>query len=194
MTETSQLSDMQPNLIVGSEADVPEVVSLINLAFRGIGGDAGWSTKEQYIDGTRITQEQLREDLLAKPHARLLLWRRADGYLLGCVWLEPEPGGVWYLGTLAVPPREQNVGLGRKMLQASENWAQQRGATEIRMTTVNLRRALIDWYKRRGYLLTEETKPFPYGDSRIGRPLRDDLYFVVLRKRLGGQCQGQAAR
>lgn len=54
------------------------------------------------------------------------------------------------------------------------------------MTTVNLRAALIDWYKRRGYALTGETRPFPYGDSRFGRPKRDDLYFVVLRKQLAG--------
>ena len=116
----------------------------------------------------------------------MLLWRRTDDSLLGCVWLEPVNDGVWYLGKLAIPPREQNAGLGRKLLQAAENWAQQRGATEIRMTTVNLRAALIDWYRRRGYALTGETEPFPYGDSRFGRPKRDDLHFVVLRRQLAG--------
>jgi hypothetical protein len=50
------------------------------------------------------------------------------------------------------------------------------------MTVVNLRSALIEWYQRRGYTLTGETKPFPYGDSRFGIPLRDDLQFVVLEK------------
>jgi hypothetical protein len=29
---------------------------------------------------------------------------------------------------------------------------------------------------------TGETQPFPYGDERYGRPLRDDLHFVVLEK------------
>ena len=32
--------------------------------------------------------------------------------------------------------------------------------------------------------LTVETRPFPYGDERIGKPLRDDLFFVVLQKDL----------
>jgi GNAT superfamily N-acetyltransferase len=177
--------DDLPELAIATDADVPAVVSLINLAFRGTGEDAGWSTKEQYIDGTRITEDLLREDIAAKPHATLLIWRVADNSLIGCVWLEPEQNGVWNLGKLAVPPREQNAGLGRKLLQAAEKWAQQRGATEIRMTTVNLRAALIDWYKRRGYTLTGETKPFPYGDNRFGVPKRDDLHFVVLLKRLG---------
>ena len=183
---SSQSIDAIPNLTVATDADVGAVVTLINLAFRGRGDGtgAGWSNEEEYIDGTRITEDLLREDMAAKPHARLLLWRRADGALLGCVWLEPEHEGVWYLGMLAIPPRNQKAGLGRKMLEAAEDWAKQQGATEIKMSVVHLRTALIEWYKRRGYGLTAETKAFPYGDDRFGIPRRDDLYFVVLRKRL----------
>jgi GNAT superfamily N-acetyltransferase len=98
--------------------------------------------------------------------------------------MEPEQNGVWYLGLLALPPREQNAGLGRKLLEAAENWAKVRGATEIRMSVVNLRVALIEWYKRRGYELTGETKPFPYGDNRYGVPTHDDLHFVILKRQL----------
>jgi ribosomal protein S18 acetylase RimI-like enzyme len=176
--------DTIPNLVVATDAGVPAVVSLINLAFRGRDQDAGWSVKEEYIEGTRITEDLLREDLAAKPHAALLLWRPAESELLGCVWLEPQQNGIWYLGLLAIPPHGQKAGLGRKLLEAAENWAMERGATEIQMTVVNLRVALIDWYKRRGYEQTEQTKPFPYGDNRFGTPKRDDPYFVVLRKRL----------
>jgi len=122
--------------------------------------------------------------MAAKPHATMLLWRQPDDALLGCVWMRPEHEGVWYLGLLAVDPSEQKAGLGRKLLQSAEEWAQQRGANEIRMTVVHLRAALIEWYQRRGYVLTGETKPFPYGDNRYGIPKRDDLYFVVLQKQL----------
>jgi len=52
------------------------------------------------------------------------------------------------------------------------------------MTVVNIRDTLIAWYQRRGYVLTGETRPFPYGDSRFGEPRRDDLSFVVLEKHL----------
>jgi hypothetical protein len=34
------------------------------------------------------------------------------------------------------------------------------------------------------YRLTGETEPFPYGDERFGKPLRDDLHFVVLEKEI----------
>jgi hypothetical protein len=47
-----------------------------------------------------------------------------------------------------------------------------------------VRETLIAWYERRGYVLTGETQPFPYGDERFGRPLRDDLHFVLLEKNI----------
>jgi hypothetical protein len=31
---------------------------------------------------------------------------------------------------------------------------------------------------------TGETEPFPYGDDRFDAPLRDDLSFLVLEKKL----------
>lgn len=181
------------NLTVATDADVPEVVSLINLAFRSRGEAAAWSTEEEFIGGTRITDDLLREDMAAKPRATLLLWRQADNELLGCVWLEPQHNGVWYLGMLAIPPRDQNSGLGRRLLEAAENWAHAKGATEIKMSVVNLRTRLIEWYQRRGYRLTDETKPFPYGDNRFGIPKRDDLQFVILRKVLASPNQGPTA-
>jgi hypothetical protein len=36
------------------------------LAYRGVGA-AGWSTREAYLFGDRITEDVLRADLLAKP-------------------------------------------------------------------------------------------------------------------------------
>jgi GNAT superfamily N-acetyltransferase len=110
--------------------------------------------------------------------------RRGPGRFVGCVWLEPIGDGVWYLGSLAVDPDRQNSGLGRAMLVAAEEWVRQRGAKRVRMTVINIREALIAWYTRRGYAKTGATDPFPYGDDRFGRPLREDLCFVVLEKSL----------
>jgi hypothetical protein len=52
------------------------------------------------------------------------------------------------------------------------------------MTVLAVRETLISWYQRRGYRETGVTEAFPYGDERFGRPLRSDLYFVVLEKEL----------
>jgi predicted N-acetyltransferase YhbS len=167
-------------LRVATEGDLPEVVELINLAYRGA---AGWTAEGQYIEGERITLAGLREDLAAKPDALLLVWRDdGDGALLGSVWLEPYREGAWYLGLLNVRPDMQDRQLGRRLLAAAEEEAKERGATRIRMSVVNVRDTLIAWYQRRGYGLTGERQAFPYGDDRIGRPLREDLEFLILEK------------
>ena len=106
------------------------------------------------------------------------------GPIQGTVLLDPKKDGVWYLGLLTVRPDLQKRKLGRALLAAAENFAKERGARRIQMTVINVRDILIAWYERRGYTLTDETRPFPYGDQRFGKPLRDDLSFVVLQKDL----------
>ena len=59
-----------------------------------------------------------------------------------------------------------------------------RAARNIEITVVNVRAALISWYERKGYRLTGEIRPFPYGDNRFGIPTRNDLEFLVLIKSL----------
>lgn len=173
-----------PWLRIATDADVPAVVTLMNRAYRGRGPEAGWSTEDGLIAGDRTTDAYLRRDLADNPDARLLVWPAEDGGVRGCVWMQPEGDGAWYLGSLTVDPGAQNGGLGRKLLAAAEHWAVQRGGHVIRIKVLNRRDTLVAWYERRGYALTGEVEPFPYGAVHLGRPLRDDLAFVVLRKTL----------
>jgi ribosomal protein S18 acetylase RimI-like enzyme len=175
-------------LIQATEADYPEVIELANVAYRGTGASASWTTEAKYIEGQRLNEHSLKQSLSEKPHARLLLWRDevdlADGALMGTVWLEPQKDDLWYLGLLTVRPDMQNRQLGRSLLEAAERHAKEHGGRRIRMTVVNVRDTLIAWYQRRGYAMTGESEPFPYGDERFGKPLRDDLAFVVLEKEI----------
>ena len=165
------------------EADYVPIIELVNMAYRGAGPGASWNSEADFIEGERLTEALLREDLAAKPEAQLLTLRDAsNGELLGTVWLEPKGNGVWYLGLLTIRPDLQNRHLGRALLSAAEAYAKDRGAHRIRMTVVNARDTVIAWYERRGYALTGETLSFPYKDNRLGRPLRDGLHFVLLEK------------
>ncbi len=170
-------------LVRAVEADYAPIIDLVNLSFRGVGSSASWNSEADYIEGERLTESLLRDDLAAKPEAFLLTYREdPNGELLGTVWLEPKNDRLWYLGLLTVRPDLQNRQMGRALLAAAEGFAKQRGAGRIRMSVVNARDTLIAWYERRGYLLTGETQPFPYNDQRFGRPLREDLHFVLLEK------------
>src|SRR5215469_12386163 len=170
-----------------TEADYPAIIDLINVAFRGTGPGASWNIEAGIIEGQRINDSLLREDLAKSSDSHLLVHRdAADGTILGTVLLDPGDDGAWYLGLLTIRPALQNQQRGRTLLAAAEEFAKARGARSIRMTVVNVRAALIAWYQRRGYCLTTETKPFPYDDRRFGQPLRDDLEFLVLEKHLYG--------
>jgi GNAT superfamily N-acetyltransferase len=167
------------------EADYVAIVDLANLAYRGSGSTASWNIETGIIEGQRLNESFLREDLAAKPEAQLLTFRDdPDGPLLGTVWLDKRKDSVWNLGLLTIRPDLQNKQLGRALLAAAEDFARERGGRRIRMTVVNVRDSLLAWYQRRGYRVTGETQPFPYGDERYGRPLRDDLHFVVLEKNI----------
>ena len=69
------------------EADYSAIIDLANLAYRGTGPSASWNI-ENFIEGQRLNESLLREDLAAKPHAHLLTYRDdPGGPLLGTVWL-----------------------------------------------------------------------------------------------------------
>jgi ribosomal protein S18 acetylase RimI-like enzyme len=161
-------------------ADLPEVVSLMNRAYRG---REGWAVEEGHIQGDRILLPDLAAELAAKPQMQWLVWRE-NGALLGTVSLEPLEDGIWYLGALTIEPGRQEGQLGRSLLAQAERIAREGGARQMRLTVIWVREALIAWYRRRGYLPAGETSPFPYGDERWGKPMRDDLPFVWFEKAL----------
>ena len=165
------------------EADYAAIIDLANVAYRGTGPAASWNVEHGILEGQRMNESLLREELAEAPAGHLLTYRdELDGPLLGTVWLTPKGENVWYLGLLTVRPDLQNRQLGRSLLAAAEDFVKAHGGRRIRMSVLHVREALIAWYERRGYRASGETQPFPYGDDRFGKPLRDDLYFVVLEK------------
>lgn len=168
-----------------TEADFPAIIDLVNAAYRGSGPVASWNIETGILEGTRLTESLLREDLAAKPNACFLITRDPESRaVIGTVWLEPVGDGAWYLGLFTIDPERQKQHLGRALLGAAEDFARARAAVSMRMGVLNVRDTLIAWYERGGYARTGEIEPYPYGDNRFGTPLRDDLEFVILEKRL----------
>ncbi|WP_328964530.1 GNAT family N-acetyltransferase [Streptomyces virginiae] len=164
------------------EADVPELVVLVESAYRGDASRAGWTTEADYLDGQRTDPDGVRA-VIAAPDGVLLVVERA-GELVACCQLEHRDDHA-YFGMFAVRPGLQGAGLGKEILAEAERRARETwGAKEMRMTVVHVREELIAYYVRRGYRRTGELSPFPYGDERFGVPLRDDLAFELLVKSL----------
>ncbi|MGG8405429.1 GNAT family N-acetyltransferase [Streptomyces sp. 12297] len=165
------------------EADIPVLVALVESAYRGDASRAGWTTEADYLEGQRTDERGVR-GIVESPDSTLLVVEREDE-IVACCHLQHR-GDHAYFGMFAVRPELQGEGLGKVIIAEAERRVRAAwDATQMRMTVVNLRAELIAWYERRGYRLTGDTSPFPYGDQRFGVPLRDDLEFVLLVKDLG---------
>ncbi len=175
-------------ITAATRADLPDVVALVNSAYRGESSRAGWTTEADYIDGQRTSLGDLLTDLSGPGAPVILILRGAgQGALLACGLVETvqtDRGEAGYIGMLTVQPGLQAQGLGRRMLEAAEAEVRRRGVDRARMTVVSIRDSLIAWYERRGYVRTGETLPFPYDDERFGQPRGPGLMFVVLEKAL----------
>lgn len=165
------------------DADIPELVELIESAYRGDASRAGWTTEADLLEGQRTDPEGVGA-VVRSETGRLLVAER-DGELIACCQLEHR-GDHAYFGMFAVRPKLQGGGLGKVIIAEAERTAQETwGSQEMRMTVIRQREDLIAWYERRGYRRTGQLTPFPYGDERFGIPQRADLAFELLVKPLG---------
>ena len=140
--------------------DVQALQALIESGYRGDAARAGWTHEADYIEGERITVEELSA-MIAAPYQRFIL--ATDGTaLVGCVALTDLDDSRAYLGLLCVSPACQAGGLGRTLLARAEACARKiLGASIMEMTVVSLRTELVAYYQRRGHGPTGERRPFP---------------------------------
>ena len=164
-------------------SDIAVLQPFVHAAYRGDSARRGWTHEADLLDGNRIDAETLAA-VIADP-AQVVVMAERDGALAGCVQVTDKGEGLAYLGMLSVAPDDQGQGMGRALIAAAEATARDRfGASRMEMTVIIQRTELIDWYVRRGYRRTGETRPFPATDPRFGLPRRDDLAFAVLEREL----------
>jgi ribosomal protein S18 acetylase RimI-like enzyme len=180
-------------------ADRDAIVALVTSAYRGDASRAGWTTEADLLDGPRVAPEVLEHDL-TRPRSRVVIAERDEQPDAAAA---PEPGvlitlrrmvacahvcddaGAGYFGMFAVDPTRQGGGVGDAVLRECERIARDDWQLPVmRMTVIDCRLELLEWYERRGYRRTGVFKPFPYGDERFGHPKRSDLRFEVLEKAL----------
>ena len=145
--------------------DTEALVRLINLAF---------IVERDAIEGDRIDAKKLHA--LFETGTFLLLENAAE--IAACVYIEvKERRG--YLGLLAVRPDLQKNGLGRRLLQAAEDFLRKADCEAVDLRIVSARAELPAWYERLGYLAVG-TAPIP--DSI---PLKVPSHFILMSRILG---------
>ena len=161
-------------------ADAAELSALINSAYRGETSKKGWTTEADLLEGTRTSEEELISIIASSNHYLLKFIR--DEKIIGSVLLIAKKE-VLYLGMLTVSPELQNSGIGKQLLQAAEQLAQQIELSKIQMTVIGIRKELLAWYIRNGYEDTGLREPFPFGEGDKALT-SEPLDFIVLEKKL----------
>src|SRR5215472_4935646 len=145
-------------------ADVEPLVRLINAAF---------VVEQPFIEGERIDPEGVRAYM---EKGTFLVIEHAVG-LAGCVYVELR-GERGFLGLLGVEPQLQGTGLGRKLMDAAENYFRQEGCRAVDLRIISPRTPLPAFYAHLGY---EQT-----GTSRFAPdvPVKVPCHYILMSKQL----------
>jgi ribosomal protein S18 acetylase RimI-like enzyme len=167
------------NISFATVADVSAINDLLNSAYRGESSKQGWTTEAALIDGNIRANEVMVLKAIEQPGSVILIYK--EDSITGCVNLQ-QNGNKLYLGMFSVLPQLQGGGIGKKILQAAEEHAENINCHSIYMSVISVRTELIDWYKRHGFKDTGERKPF-IEDGITGKHLQK-LIFITLEKQL----------
>jgi ribosomal protein S18 acetylase RimI-like enzyme len=162
----NSLSDRNDARIrLAQSADVDALSALINIAFR---------VELPFIEGNRINPDGVRAYM---KKGKFLLTEDSSG-LAGCVYVEVR-GDRGYLGLLGVEPQSQGTGLGRKLMDAAEEFFRTENCVAIDLRIVSARAPLPAFYRRFGYVETG-TAPLP-----PDAPVKVPCHFILMSKMLG---------
>lgn len=161
--------------------DIPELVALINSAYRGDASKKGWTTEADLLKGEIRTNEETIAELMQTEGAVFLKYINEQNEMEGCVFLDKK-GNKLYLGMLSVSPELQAKGTGKQLMNAAVSYAKQEGCDAIFMRVISVRHELITWYEKQGYHKTGQTEPFP-DDNRFGIPTQP-LEFLIMEKKI----------
>ena len=147
-------------------ADSNHLIPLINEAF----------SVETFMTGPRTDPERLDASMRK---GAILLAEDEAGQLVASIYVEVR-GERGYAGMLAVAPDRQRSGIGKRMMQAAEEYLRARGCMAIDITVLSLRTELPPVYRAYGFVETG-TEPFEYP-----HPLKDGLqtHCIVMSKPL----------
>lgn len=160
--------------------DVSALEKLINSAYRGETSKQGWTTEANLLSGKRITEDELIEIIQNKENTILKFTN--NNTIIGCVLLVNKWNKL-YLGMLTVSPDLQNSGIGKQLLAEADVHALALGLPKIVMTVISIRKELITWYKRHGFVDTGVREPFPLNDTDAVIA-NQSLEFIVMEKTL----------
>lgn len=154
---------------IATADDAEALMRLINAAF---------VVERSFIDVDRVRLEEVQEH--QKTGTFLVL-----GNLDACVYVELH-GNRGYFGLLSVDPALQGTGLGRKMVDAAEQYCRDHGCEWMDLRVVSVREELPPLYRKLGYA-EHGTEPFV---SKFETKM--PVHLIRMQKRLSAPAEAES--
>ncbi len=151
-------------------ADVPQIVALVNSAYRGESAKQGWTSESHLLEGIRVDEPEM-DGYFDRLEVTLLKYVNENDHIDAFVYLEQVAHERLYLGMLTVNPTSQAAGIGRQLLAAADEVARDKGCKAVKISVITTRTELIAWYERRGFKATGETYPLITEKSVARQPV-----------------------
>lgn len=159
--------------------DADQITALVNSAYRGVASKQGWTTEADLLLGRRTDTEEILR--LISTEDSMFLLCKTNAELVGSVYLQKQAEQV-ALSMLAVNPLLQGKGIGKQLLLAAEQAAQEAWTVSTAvMSVIACRSELIAFYQRRGYRRTGVSMIFPV-NPELWLPKVADLRLEILEK------------
>ncbi|WP_348797058.1 GNAT family N-acetyltransferase [Flavobacterium adhaerens] len=167
-------------IAVATLEDIYALEKLINSAYRGETSKLGWTTEANLLQDKRTTIDELGNILMNDNNTILKVIK--ENTIIACVLLTNKSDKL-YLGMLTVLPKLQNSGIGKELLNEAKKYAIQLSLPKITMTVISVRKELIAWYNRHGFVDTGIRESFPLNgtDAIISK---EPLEFIILEKKI----------
>jgi GNAT superfamily N-acetyltransferase len=153
-----------PRTRLARPSDVDALVRLINAAF---------VVERPIFDGDRTSPEGVQAFL---ERGKFLVVEDSAG-LAGCVYVEIR-GDHGYIGLLSVDPPRQGSGLGRKLMDAAENFFRKANCIAVDLRVVSARAPLPLFYRHLGYVDVGTSALPADANAKIA------CYFIHMSKKL----------
>jgi len=148
--------------------DIPEIVRIINSAFR---------VEDFFIDGDRTTEADIAARMAERDVRFLVIDSPEPGALAATVMMDVH-GDRGHFAMLSVDPPFQGRGLSRLLMNAVEDYCREARCEALDIEVVNLREELPAFYAANGFA---PVTILPFPDER---KLRRDAHLVRMTKRL----------
>ncbi len=166
LVRLSRMTVSDITIRTAAQDDAAAIIPLVNAAF----------VVEDFLEGTRTDAERLAKSMAT---GEFLVAESAIGKLVAAVYVEVN-GERGYFGMLAVDPAQQGRGLGRRMIDAAENYFRAAGCQWVDIKVLSLRQGLPEYYRKFGYVETGSEEFHP------SRPLKPgvECHCIAMAKRL----------